>query len=341
MGALAGSLTRYEGWFLIPFVALYFLITAKRRRIAAAAAFSILAGLGPAAWLAHNAWYSGDFLAFYRGPGSPKEIQGAAFYPGDHNWAVAWLQFRTAAQLCLGATLPWMALVGALGALVKRAVWPLALLSLAPAFYVWGLHSGGTPIFVPVLWPHSYYNTRYGVAILPVAAFAAAALVAWAPRRFRALACVAAIGAGIAPWLIAPRPESCITWKESQVNSEARRAWTNEAAEFLRSNYRPGTGVFTTFGDITGIFERAGIPLRDTLTWDNWPYWPAAAARPDLFLREEWAVAMGGDPVQSAINRAFLRGPRYTLQKIIMVKGAPVIEIYRRDSRHGLITGSR
>jgi len=64
-------------------------------------------------------------------------------------------------------------------------------------------------------------------------------------------------------------------------------------------------------------------------------------ARPDLFLREEWAVAFGGDPVQSAINRAFLRGPRYTLQKTIMVKGSPVMEIYRRDSQRGLVTDSK
>ena len=55
-----------------------------------------------------------------------------------------------------------------------------------------------------------------------------------------------------------------------------------------------------------------------------------------MFLREEWVVAEGGDPVQSAINRAELSGPRYTLQKTIVVKNAPVIEIYRFDSRHGL-----
>ena len=81
--------------------------------------------------------------------------------------------------------------------------------------------------------------------------------------------------------------------------------------------------------------------MRDTLTWDNNPQWLAAVARPDLFLREEWAVAMGGDPVQSTINRAFLRGPRYVLQKTIMVKGAPVIEIYRRDSQHGIAVESK
>jgi hypothetical protein len=336
LAALAGTLTRYEGWFLIPFVTVYFLAAAKRPFVSAAV-FSLLAALGPLAWLAHN-WYFGDVLAFYRGPHSAKGIQGAAAYPGDHNWALAWLQFQTAVRLCVGPASLALGLLGALGALAKRQAWPLVLLSLPPAFYVWSVHSGGTPIFVPSLYPFSYYNTRYGLAVLPLAAFAAAGLVAWAPPRLKAIAAIAIIGISLTPWLLEPRLESCITWKESEVNSHARRAWTSEAAGFLRENYRRGAGIFTTFGDVTGVFQQAGIPLRDTLTWDNWPYWPAAAARPDLFLREEWAVAFGGDPVQSAINRAFLRGPRYTLQKTIVVKGAPVLEIYRRDSQGGLST---
>jgi Dolichyl-phosphate-mannose-protein mannosyltransferase len=336
LAACAGTLARYEGWFLIPFVSLYFLVAAKQRRFAAAIAFSALATLGPIAWLAHNAYYSGDALAFYRGEGSARAVQGAAYYPGKDNWELAWLQFRTVVRLCLGPALCWMGLVGGLAALLKRAVWPLVLLALPPVFYVWSLHSAGNPIFVPSLWPHSYYNTRYGLAMLPLAAFAAAALVAWTPPRLRAVAATIVILASCAPWLLDPHPDAVITWKESQVNSVARRAWTNEAAEFLRSRYRPGTGVFTTFGDITGIFQRAGIPLHDTLTWDNWPHWQATVARPDLFLWEEWAVAQGGDPVQSAINRAFLRGPRYTLQETVMVPNAPVIEIYRRDRRRGL-----
>jgi hypothetical protein len=38
---------------------------------------------------------------------------------------------------------------------------------------------------------------------------------------------------------------------------------------------------------------------------------------------------MGGDAVQTAIDKARLRGPRYELKRRIIVKGAPVIEIYR------------
>ena len=336
LAAMAGTLTRYEGWFVLAFVAFYLLLVSKRRMLLAGVLFSLIAIAGPLAWLAHNYYYTGDMLSFYRGPHSAKAIQGAAFYPGRDNWAVAWLQYRTAARLAIGPALLWIGLIGAIGALGKKVIWPLVLLALPPIFYLWSLHSGGTPIFVPTQWPFSYYNTRYGLALLPLVAFSAAGIVAWTPARLRGIAAIVVIAIGLVPWLMDPRPETVITWKESQVNSVARREWTSEAAEFLRANYRPGSGVFTTFGDLTGIFQRARIPLRDTLTWDNWPEWPAAVARPDLFLREEWAVAVGGDPVQTAINRAYLRGPRYTLQKVIMVKGAPVVEIYRRDSRGGL-----
>ncbi len=299
---------------------MYFLVAAKKKPVVVAAVFSILAVCGPLAWFGYNAWYTGDFLAFYRGPDSAAAIQGAASYPGDHNWPVAWQQFRMAAQMCLGQPLLWIGLIGAMGALVREDDLALiVLLALTPAFYVWSVHSARyLPISLFRAWtPISYrYNTRYGLSMLPLAAFATAALVAWTPPRRRVWAALLVLGIGLAPWMMEPHMEASVTWKESVVNSEARRAWTREAAEFLRSNYVRGTGVFTTFGDITAIFQVAGIPLRDTLNVCNNPEWMATAARPDLFLREEWAVAFGGDPVQTAINRAFLRGPRYTLQKI-------------------------
>ena len=75
--AIAGTLTRYEGWFLIPFVALFFLSAAKRNRILAVIVFGAIASLGPLAWLAHDRWYTSDWLSFYRGPYSAKAIQGS------------------------------------------------------------------------------------------------------------------------------------------------------------------------------------------------------------------------------------------------------------------------
>jgi Dolichyl-phosphate-mannose-protein mannosyltransferase len=326
---LCGTLARYEAWFLIPFVALFVLISARRPRFFKAVVFAAIACLGPLYWLGHNWWCCSNVLDFYNGPYSAKAIQGAAHYPGAGEWGKAWLYFRTAARWCAGAPLVWL---GAAGLIVcgvmRRARWPALLLLLPAIFYVWSLHSAATPIFVPDLWPNSYYNTRYGLALVPALALGAAALVMLAPARVRLPAAAAVSLLSAAPWLLHPRPDAWITWKESAVNSAARREWTRQAAAYLAPRYRRGTGIITTFGDITGIFRRMGLPLRETLTWDNWPLWPAAVARPDLFLWEEWAVVTGGGPVQTALLRAGAHGPRYELMKRILVPGAPAIEIY-------------
>jgi len=329
LAALAGTLTRYEGWFLIPWVALFILLAAKRQRLLKAALFAVIAALGPLYWLGHNWWCCSNVLDFYNGPYSPRAIQGAAQYPGLGDWSKAVRYFLAAARWCAGAPLMWLGAAGLMAcAVVREARWPAWLLLLPGVFYVLSMHLGGTPIFLPDLWPNSYYNSRYGLALFPSLAFGAAGLVALAPPRARPLAVAAAALICVAPWLIHPRPEAWITWKESQVNSDARRAWTSEAAAYLAPRYQRGTGIITTFGDITGILRTAGIPLRETLTWDNWPLWPAAVTRPELFLREEWAVVMGGDPVQTALLRAGAHGPRYELMKTVMVPHAPVIEIY-------------
>ncbi len=336
VAALAASMTRYEGWFLLPFIALYFLLASKRRRLLAPLVFSAIAGLGPLWWLAHNWWYFGNVLEFYNGPYSAKGINqravdaGMARYPGDHEWGKAWFYFRSAVEVFAGRVLVWIAAAGILAAAARRVVWPLVLLALPPVFYVISMYSSGTPIFLPHLWPNSYYNTRYAMAALPLLAMAGAGLVALMPARFRGLAAALVVLGASATWVIAPRPEAWICWKESQVNSEGRRAWTYEAAEFLIAQRQPGDTFLTSFGDLTGIFQRARVPLRDTLHEGNQPQWMGAVARPDLFLNETWAVAQSGDAVSTAIARARKSGPRYDCVKTIAVKGAPVVEIYRR-----------
>ena len=243
---------------------------------------------------------------------------------------MAWLYFRTAAQLCAGPGLVWTGLAGIAAALVKRAFWPVLLLALPGVFYLWSIHSAATPIFVPSLWPNSFFNTRYGLAVFPLLAFACGALVALAPTRAQSVLAVVVVAAGVVYWAIHPSHENWITWKESQVNSEGRRQWTREAAEFLKPRYLPGSGIITSFGNLTGIYREMGLPLREAFTEMNGVPWQATITRPDLFLRQEWAVVRGGDAVQSGVNRAARYGIHYRLEKQIVAKGEPVIEIYRR-----------
>jgi hypothetical protein len=341
--ANVGALVRYEGWFVLPFVAGYVLL--RSRSLRDTVLFCLLAAIAPLAWLAHNLWYYSNPLEFYNGEWSAMAIYrralagGMARYPGDHDWPQALLYFTTAARHCAGWTVAVLGLFGVL-ALLRRAWWPAVFLALPPAFYVMSLYSSGTPIYVPDLWPNTHYNTRYGLAALPLLAFGAAALVAIAPARWRA-GTAAAIGlVALIPWLASPRMDSVITWKESERNSEARRRWTADAADFLRSQYRPGDGAIASFGDLTGIFRKAGIPLRETLHEGNGPAWYGAIARPDLLLFERWAVAMSGDTVSTALLRTRRAGPKYECVRIISFPNSPVIEIYRRDD-YPLHQGSR
>ncbi|HTD43070.1 MAG TPA: hypothetical protein VK687_02775 [Bryobacteraceae bacterium] len=327
----AASLTRYEGWFMIPFAALYLLIVARTKRHAIL--FGVLALIGPAAWLAHNQYYYGNPLEFYNGYYSAKAIyqrqlaQGIARYPGDHDWRKAFEYYFAAMRLTNGPVLLIAGAAGALVALYRRMWWPLALLALPPIFYVWSIHSFGTPLYVPHLWPNAWYNTRYALAALPLAALAAAAPLAMVPFRMRGAAAVI-LASGVSAAAFSSQP---VCWKEAEVNSIARRAWTHQAAVFLAANYRPGSRVIYSFGDLAGVLREARIPLREGLHQGNHPYWEAATTRPELFLREEWALAISGDAVATAILRAQRRGPHYELRRRIIVKGAPVIEIYQRQ----------
>ena len=332
VGAL-GSLTRYEGWFVLPFAALFILWKGGSRRFAKALLFFAIAGAGPLFWLAFNWYFWGNALEFYNGPWSARAIYarglraGLPRYPGDHDWAVAMLYVRSAAVALAGLTPFLLAIPGLLVALWRRALWPLLFLALTPLFYIWSLHAGSVPIYIPSLWPHSYYNTRYPIAVLLFLGFAAGATVLLAPRRFRPLAALAVALLAVTPWLLHRHPEDWICWKESEVNSTSRRAWTAQAATVLEQDYHGG-GIFADFGDLTGIFARAGIPLRETFHEGNVPAWDGAVARPDLMLFEKWAVGIEGDTVYETIFRA---SPRYELVRAINVPGAPTVYIWRRN----------
>jgi hypothetical protein len=215
-------------------------------------------------------------------------------------------------------------------AFLRRAFWPVLLLALPPLFYIWSMHSsGGTPIHVPVLPPYSYYNTRYGLEALPLLAFAGGALVALLPSQMHGWAASAVIVASSLPWLFHPHPDSWVTWEESRVNSESRRVWAREAADYLAPRFQPGAGILTSPSDLRAIFREAGIPFRETFTEDNGMLWLASLRRPCLYLRQEWVVAQQGDAVEQAIeaNRSCLQ---YHLEKMIVVKDAAPVKIYRR-----------
>lgn len=339
VAALAGALTRYEGWFLLPFYALYLLLASGRPRWGAAALFCAIAGLGPLAWMAHNWWWWGDALEFYRGEWSARAIYERALRsgmkpaPGDGDWPLAFLYFTSAVRYVCGTALAIFGGLAMAACMRRRLAAPLGLLLLAPLFYVWSLHSAGLPIFLPGLWPNSYYNTRYALAALPALALGSGALVALMPgSRYRGLLMAFAVCLAVLPWALYPRAGNWICWKESEVNSAARRRWTGELAAFLKAHYRGG-GIAMSFGDARGALRLAGIPLREAMHEGSGVPWHASLARPELFLRQEWVITLSGGKLASALPRGERRGLRYDCRRTIVVEGAPVVQVWRLSSR--------
>ena len=345
--AALGTLARYDGWSLLPVAALCVVALAGERRWSKALLFSLIAALGPLYWLAHNRVLYSSALEFYNGQWSAHAIYQRALdaggfrYPGDHDWSKALLYYRTAAALCLGWPLYYLGAAGLVAALCSRARWAALLLSTGAAFYVFSLYSGGTPIFVPGLWPNTYYNTRYGLSAMPAACLGVAALTALTARvgRFAAphrlwIAPAVLVLLAVSPWLLRPRPGEWVCWRESDVNSRDRRAWTRSAADYLAPRYHAGDGILISFGDLAGIVRTAGIPLRESLHEGNGPAWLAAVMRPDIALHEEWALAFAGDTVSRAVSRLRQGTPQYECVSSIPIPDGRAVEIWKRIHSH-------
>lgn len=195
-------------------------------------------------------------------------------------------------------------------------------------------------------YPDSWYNTRYGVSLFPLLAFSVAVMTISMAPRWRRMSLLAVLVTVIAPWLVTHGPEDWSIWREAEVNSEARRAWTAEAARYLKSHSRPGDTIFTGSGDVNGIFREAGIPLARTLSVDNGLFWDAARLRPDLFVRSRWVVALltpkahgDGDRVKTAIERSCETRPHYELVRKIESGDGKVVEIYHRAEALAVTVG--
>jgi hypothetical protein len=350
IASICASMTRYDGWFLIPFVALGFLSLAREHRFRAAVLFSFIAALAPLYWIAHNQWATGDALSFYRGPYSAKGIylrglaEGNPRDPVDHNLHLSLLYYFTAGRFCSG----WpLILIGAAG--IAAAVWarrwiPVLFLLLTPCFYIWTMYSTGQPIHIPNLWPFSYYNTRYGLAVVPLCAFGAGALVLTIPHRWRKCALALPVIA-VSVWLVNPAKENWICWRESKFNSDSRRFWTEEVAAFFKANYRRGDGILFGDGDVPGVFCRARLPLAEGLTQGNGPAYLANGYQPARVPLSKWAVVLEADrdPLAATIgapgyadeeiryhsNRR-IRDVAYMPVLEIHTKYDPVVRVYRR-----------
>jgi len=344
----AAVYTRYDGWILG--AAAWCVLTwqmSRRRELWREVGFSfavmtVIAVAAPVSWLLFNQHFYHDWLDFMRGPYSAAAIEkktsppGSKHYRGWHNPGWALLFYTRTAQVDAAAweagfLLMAAALAGLWSTVRRRVELALLLLWVPLPFYVYSVAYGSVPIFIPQLYPHSYYNARYGMELLPALAMFGAVAGERLQRRYEG-------GAPLVSRLMFP---VCLAMamlnsvvmmyqvpavlKEGLVNARTRVTFETALATQLRA-IPAGVPILMSTSDHIGALQQAGIPLKQVLSEADYDSWKATLAAPAE--RAAYVVAIAGDPVSKVLAGS---SEGLTELTVLCTTGQPCARVYRSN----------
>jgi hypothetical protein len=315
--------TRYDGWILAALAWLGMALCLYRRGRLFQGQFifaSVVLLAAPVTWMTYNAVAFGDWLEFMRGPYSAKAIEMRTSssmdnpHPGYHNPWVALLYFLKAAEMD-AARLGWgesISIAAALGTIwawfrsrriassalaASRTEIAFTLLLWLPLpFYAYSVSYGYVPIFIPVWTPFSWYNTRYGMELLPALAFFFGFAAQWAlnwlgsHRPTFKTVLIAGLLALEAVNVVFMLREPPLTYVEGSKNASTRAGYTRQLGEALGRLHAqdPNGAVFMDTSTFPNVVAIAGLTYRQTINEsDKEFYWAALgapAAHADIVL---------------------------------------------------------
>jgi len=326
--------TRYDGWINGAIIwlcfawALWTSDPAIRRRMRPwFILFTIFVAAGPLLWFWYNQHFEHDWLDFLRGPYSAKQIERRTAPPGQHyrgwhniGWAA--LFYTRTAQIVASAWETGFALMAAalygfwlsfrrratiaVRARAESYAW---LLWIPLPFYIYSVAYGSVPIFIPQLWPHAYYNARYGMELLPAlsifAALSAEHLELWlksktanwariATRLWQPAAMLLCVANCIAMMYFIP-----LVLKEAIVNARTRVSLETSIATALEEMPQ-NVPVMMSLTNHVGAVQTAGRSLRSMVSENDDQDWQIALKDPAHHAA--YVIAIVGDPVAKAIT---------------------------------------
>jgi hypothetical protein len=184
------------------------------------------------------------------------------------------------------------------------------------------------PIFLPVWFPNSYYNTRYGMELLPAfalfPAFAVLAAIKKRPQWTRPiLAFGLALIVGSNAFLLHAKP---LVFQEAEANSATRIPFERALANKLLILPSQATLLMYTSAHV-GALQQIGFPLRRTINEGDYDLWQQALNDPASSA--DFVVAIDGDPVTDAVKK---HPQNLDLLFVICSTGQPCARLYRSMS---------
>jgi hypothetical protein len=179
--------TRYDGWILFSAAFVLIFLTAEGiiNKLKSLLTFSIIPLIFLVLWFLYNLIYFGDLLEFSRGKYSTLEqlkyYEEVGRLPTKHNIGISFDVTVKDISAYIGITLTLISLISILIYTFKSKfkitlLTPYLLLIPLPAMFLL-LYAGQTIIEMPNTNPPGYFNSRYGIYILPAIPFFAAYLI--------------------------------------------------------------------------------------------------------------------------------------------------------------------
>ena len=334
--AFCASLTRYDGWILLPTglaIVVLWTWTHERRSHATQAnaiIFGVLSGYGIVLWLLYNLIIFSDPLYFIHSGASAQAQQVALAHSGmlstKGDLVESLLTYGWAVINVIG--LPLLAL-GGLGIAVlvargRRDRWAsillLGLLASPVVFNVVSLWTGQSTVRVPQRPPFEMWNLRYGLMALPLAAFGAGALV----RRWKAPLAVPAIGIAITAAVLLNLATVPMTLVDGRSGISSATAGKPEAAALYLGSHYSGGRVLADDTTSSPLLYASGLNLREFVTVGFKPYYANAIAEPAANVA--WAVTVPGDEVFHDMQD---HPERFAAFHLVLIDGD--IHLYHRD----------
>ncbi|MFC9773324.1 MULTISPECIES: glycosyltransferase family 39 protein [unclassified Pseudarthrobacter] len=316
----AAVLSRYEGWALVLTGTLFVLITELRRSGQVREALTMASGYAmvPAAavlwWLSYNWAIYGNPLEFmfgqYSAYAQQKNITDGGLLPTKGNlgltlWTFHWSLFETLGVVVLAA-----AACGAVVVVFRRGIATSTLLiavtGSAYAFALVSLYLGQTAINNDHSLPSTWWNNRFALTALPLAAVLAAAFVHEATRRRRTRSLVAAalllaVALQNAWWLQDPAGRLAIL-AEGRMSHESNTD-SFAAARWLKDHYRGGGILMDESARGNAVLPTMGIPLGNIYNRASGDHFAPALDEPARYA--EWVfvnVEAGAGPQDSGFT---------------------------------------
>jgi hypothetical protein len=350
--------TRYDGWIIGAVVWSCFCWevskterNVRRQVLPAFVICTVLCVAGPLLWFWYNHHFEGDWLDFLRGPYSAKQIERKTAPPGQHyrEWhrpLRALIYYMRTAQVdaavwetgfgLMAAALYgwWLTWKRRMDAEVRGRSEAFAWLLWVPLpFYVYSVAYGSVPIFIPQLYPHSYYNARYGMEMLPAlsvyGALAAERLDVWLRGKTEGWARVGArFWQPVAMVLCVANCLAMMYWtplvlKEGMVNARTRVSLEESIA--LELEQMPAdVPVMMALSAHVGAVQTAGRTLRSMVSENDSQSFEVALNDPAH--NAAFVIAIAGDPVAKAVSE---HPEGLTEIAVVCTTGQPCARVYQ------------